>query len=314
MILSTNLPRLLDPQVRKIWDNALSKPKQCMPLMFVEGETNLQVTKDSSISGFSAAQNVAEGAVIPLQDTVAGYTKTYTQGQIGTGFEVTETMIMFDRFDQIVKLPAAIAYAAIQKIEQDAAKLLYNGFITVTGGDGKALIATDHPLTGSALTNNNRIQDAAAVLNPILSVGALDNAQKQMTTIYTEKGELAPAMPSKLVVGAGLWATADVILATMRKPSGSNNDVNRWYNSLELVVNPYINVAVSGTPAYADTMWYLIDDMINPLTWLWSKRPTLHDGYIDYDRKSVKYNVNAFYDFGHSDYRGVMASKGTAVA
>jgi hypothetical protein len=57
-------------------------------------------------------------------------------------------------------------------------------------------------------------------------------------------------------------------------------------------------------------MFALIDDSMNPLVWLWGKRPTMNDGYLDHDTRSVRYNGNYFADFGHSDWRGVMLSQG----
>lgn len=309
MLFSSNLPRLLDPQVRKVWDqSSASVPNQVMSKIYVEGETELQTTKDASISGLAMAGEVSEGANIPLQDVLAGPTTTYIQRRFGTGFEVTAEMIKFDLFSQIVKLPQAAAQALVRKVEFDAASLLFRGWTDTTGADAQPLFSASHTIAAGGTQSN--IIVSGGTTNPALAVDALDAAQVMMAKTKDEKGELAPTMPTKLIVGPGIWATADVILGTMRKPAGSNNDVNRWYNSLELVVAPYINANSTGASAYADTMWVLVDDTINPFVWLWAQKPKLYDGELNYDKKSVKYNADAFYDLGHSDYRGVMGSQG----
>lgn len=308
MIFSANLPKLLDPQVRKVFETSRTQFDEAMPKIFVESDTNLAVTQDVGVSDIAPAVAVAEGAPIPQDDPVQGYVQTYPQSQFGRGFSVTERMIRFDLFNQIAARAAGVKLAMIRKIEQDAASYLLNSYVTANGADGQPLASAAHPLTGSASVGTN-ILVSGGVTNPALAVSALDSAQQMMAATLDDKGQLVPRMPTKLIVGPALWKTADVIFATARVPGGNNNDVNRWYNTLELVVNPYITSAFS-TVAYADSLYALIDDSMNPLVWLWGKRPTMNDGYLDYDTRSVRYNGNYFASFGHSDWRGVMLSQG----
>lgn len=308
MLFTAAIPKLLDPQVRKVWQTSQMKFAKVQPSIFVESDTSLAVTQDVGYSDVSPAVEVAEGAPIPQDDPVQGYVKTFTQRQFGRGFSVTEKMIQFELFNKVFSMAQGVSEAMSKKIEQDAANYLLNAYVTVNGADGKSLAAADHPLTGSALTQSN-IVVAGGVTNPALAVSALNAAQVQMAETRDDKGQLVPRMPTKGVVGTALWATADVIFATARLPGGNNNDANRWYNTVKWIVNPYINSAFSSV-AYADTMWCLIDDSMNPLTWLWGKRPIMKDGYLDYDTNSVRYNANMYYDFGHSDWRGTIFSQG----
>ena len=104
--------------------------------------------EETKLSGFSAAPVKNEGAAIEYDNAQEAWTARYTHETIAMGFSITEEAIEDNLYDSLsARYTKALARAMAYTKQVKAATILNNAFDSgTTYGDGKSLIATDHPL------------------------------------------------------------------------------------------------------------------------------------------------------------------------
>ena len=102
------------------------------------------------IVGFGSAPTKAEGAGVSFDNSTEGYTSRYTHETISLAFSLTEEAVEDNLYDRLgSRYTKALARSMANTKQIKAASVLNNAFSTdFNGGDGKPLIATDHPLGG----------------------------------------------------------------------------------------------------------------------------------------------------------------------
>jgi hypothetical protein len=166
--------------------------------------------EETKLSGFAAAPNKAEGAAIAYDNAQEAWTARYNHETIALGFSLTEEAVEDNLYDTLsARYTKALARAMSYTKQVKAANVLNNGFSSsYTGGDGKALFATDHPLVNGG-TNSNT-QSTAADLNET----SLENAVIQLAGWTDERGLLIVAKLRKLVIPPVLQFVAIRLLET----------------------------------------------------------------------------------------------------
>jgi len=113
--------------------------------------------EEVKLSGFGTAPVKSEGGSIAYDNAQEAYTSRYTHETIALGFAVTEEAMEDNLYVAVAqRYTKALARAFANTKQVKGANVLNNGFnASYTGGDGKRLFATDHPLiTGGS--NSNR--------------------------------------------------------------------------------------------------------------------------------------------------------------
>jgi hypothetical protein len=114
----------------------------------------------------------------------------------------------------------------------------------VTGGDGKELCATDHPLTNGATFANE--PSTAADLNET----SLEDALISISTFVDERNMIIALRGMKLIVPPQLQFIADRLLESTLRPGTSDNDVNANRN-MGMVPDGYtVNHFLTDTDAF----------------------------------------------------------------
>ena len=113
--------------------------------------------------GFGNAQTKAEGAGVQFDSASEAFTARYTHETVTLAFAPTE-----EAGRQFARLPWRSLHSCFARsmahTKQVKAKQLNNAFdSSFTGGDGKELCATDHPLAGGGTFRNE--PSVAADLN-----------------------------------------------------------------------------------------------------------------------------------------------------
>jgi hypothetical protein len=102
-----------------------------------------------------------------------------------------------------------------------AAAVLNNAFdSSVTGGDGKELCATDHPLINGGTFANE--PSTAADLNET----SLEDALISIAGFVDERGLKIALRGTKLIIPRQLQFTAERLMSSVLRPATSDNDVN----------------------------------------------------------------------------------------
>ena len=256
--------------------------------------------EETKLSGFSAAPVKNEGSAIAYDNGQEAWTARYNHETIALGFSLTEEAVEDNLYDTLsARYTKALARAMSYTKQVKSANVLNNGFTAgYTGGDGKVLFATDHPLV-SGSTNSNT-QAVAADLNET----SLENAVIQIAAWTDERGLLIAAKPRKLVIPPSLQFVATRLLETDLRVGTADNDINALKNNGAIPEGYSINHFLTDGDAY-----FLTTDVPNGMKHFErTALTTSMDG--DFDTGNVRYKARERYSFGWSDPLGMWGSAG----
>jgi hypothetical protein len=256
--------------------------------------------EETKLSGFSAAPVKNEGSAIAYDNGQEAWTARYNHETIALGFSLTEEAVEDNLYDTLsARYTKALARAMSYTKQVKSANVLNNGFTPgYTGGDGKVLFATDHPLV-SGSTNSNT-QAVAADLNET----SLENAVIQIAAWTDERGLLIAAKPRKLVIPPSLQFVATRLLETDLRVGTADNDINALRNNGAIPEGYAINHFLTDDNAY-----FLTTDVPNGMKHFErTALTTSMDG--DFDTGNVRYKARERYSFGWSDPLGMWGSAG----
>jgi hypothetical protein len=252
------------------------------------------------LSGFGAAPVKGEGSAISFDDAQEAYTARYTHETIALAFSITEEAIEDNLYDRLAsRYTKALARSMANTKQVKGAATLNNAFdSSFTGGDGKELCATDHPLvSGNTLRNE---PSTAADLNET----SLENALIDIAAFVDERGLKVSVRGTKLVVPAALQFVSDRLLESTLRPGTADNDVNAVRNMGMLSQGYTVNHYLTDTDA-----WFIKTDA--PRGFIHFERmpmSTKMEG--DFDTGNVRYKARERYSYGYSDPRCVFGSPG----
>jgi hypothetical protein len=254
------------------------------------------------LAGFGSAPVKSEGSAVSFDDAQEAYTARYTHETIALAFSITEEAIEDNLYDRLAsRYTKALARSMAHTKQVKAAATLNNAFdSTFTGGDGKELCATDHPLvTGNTLRNE---PSTAADLNET----SLENALIDIAGFVDERGLKVSVRGLKLIVPAALQFVADRLLESTLRPGSSDNDVNATRNMGMLPQGYVVNHYLTDTDAF-----FIKTDA--PRGFVHFERmgmTTKMEG--DFDTGNVRFKARERYSYGYSDPRCIYGSPGAA--
>jgi hypothetical protein len=256
--------------------------------------------EETKLSGFSAAPVKNEGNAIAYDNAQEAWTARYQHETIALGFSLTEEAIEDNLYDSLsARYTKGLARAMAYTKQVKGAATLNNGFTAgYTGGDGKVLFATDHPLVSGG-TNSNT-QSTMADLNET----SLEAAVIQIAAWTDERGLLIAAKPRKLIVPPNLMFVATRLLETELRVSTNNNDINALKNNGSIPEGYSVNHFLTDPNGY-----FLMTDVPNGLKHF-VRTPLSNSMDGDFDTGNVRYKSRERYSFGWSDPLGVWGSQG----
>jgi hypothetical protein len=252
------------------------------------------------LSGFGAAPVKSEGTAVSFDDASEAYTARYTHETIALAFSITEEAIEDNLYDRLAsRYTKALARSMANTKQVKGAATLNNAFdSSFTGGDGKELCATDHPLvSGNTLRNE---PSTASDLNET----SLENALIDIAAYVDERGLKVSVRGLKLVVPPALQFVSDRLLESTLRPGTADNDINASRN-MGMLPNGYVvNHYLTDTDA-----WFIKTDA--PRGFIHFERmpmSTKMEG--DFDTGNVRFKARERYSYGYSDPRCVFGSPG----
>jgi phage major head subunit gpT-like protein len=258
--------------------------------------------EETKLSGFGTAPVKEEGSSISYDNAQEAWTSRYTHETIALGFSITEEAVEDNLYDSLSsRYTKALARAMAYTKQTKAAAVLNNGFSSsYTGGDGKELFATDHPLVSGG-TNSNEPTTAAD-----LNETSLEAAVIQIAAWTDERGLLIAAKPRKLIIPPALQFVATRLLETEGRVGTADNDINAIMNNGVVPEGYTVNNFLTD-----DDAWFLTTDVPNGLKhFTRAAMTTGMDG--DFDTGNVRYKARERYSFGWSDPLGIFGSPGAA--
>jgi phage major head subunit gpT-like protein len=308
MLQSQTFGRLLEPGLRKIFQETYSELPEQYSQVFNVQDSKKAIETDLRMGGFGMWDKKDSAGSVQYEDPTDTLPLQYVHEEFSKGFTVERKFIDDEQYGTIQKWTKSLARGARATIETNAASIFNNAF-SVNGFDGQPLISTSHKrLDGGTMSNQLAATDGAGAANGALSDRNLKAALIQTRRQVDDKGILIQVQPKLLVVPPSLQFVAQTITqsqAISAQGTGStyNSDKNTLPN-LRVVVMDYFT---------SNTAWFLIDPTVAELNFFWRRRLEFSNTE-DFDTMQAKYRGYMRFSAGYSDYRGVFGSTGAGAA
>lgn len=302
MPISTgNHPKALWPGVNAFVMGSYNEHPKEYSKIFTVKSSKMAYEEQVQLTGFGLAKVKAESASTEYETHSQGWTKRYTHvayslGYIVTREEMDDNLYKGRSFDR----GAMLTFSFNTTKEIVHANVLNRGFnSSYQGGDGKELLATDHP----SLAGNwsNELAVAAD-----LSEAALEDILTQVETATNDNGHPVAIRAQKLIVHPSEAFNAERIMKSSLQNDTANNAVNA-VKSMGLlpggvVVNHYLTDADA---------WFVLTNVPNGLQ-SFQRTPFEFKRDNDFDTDNAKAKGYERYAVGWTDPRAVYGSAGAA--
>jgi len=290
--------KALWPGINKWYGDAYNEFPVEYSSIFTKNSSRKAFEEDVSVSPFGLALQKGEGGAISYDSAQQGFIDRYTHVTYGLGFIITKEMVEDDLYDVIgSKRAKALAFSMRQTKEIIAANILNRAFnSSYAYGDGKELIATDHPNVAGG-TYSNELAVAAD-----LSEAALEQACIDIQGYTDDRGKRIAVKPQKLVVPYTLDFEANKIMQTEYEVGTTNNTVNVVRSRFPggVVLNHYL----TDTDA-----WFILTNVPDGMKYF-ERRADSFTQDDDFDTDNAKFKATARYSFGCTDKRSIYGSQG----
>ena len=301
-ISRSQLVKELEPGLNALFGLEYSRYENEHAEIFITETSDRAFEEEVMLTGFNGAEVKQEGAPVVFDQASEAYTSRYTHETIALAFAITEEAIEDNLYDRLAsRYTRALARSMANTKQVKAAAVLNNAFnSSFTGGDGKELIATDHPLANGG-TFSNELATAADLNETSLEQSLIDIA-----AFVDERGLRIAIQGRKLIVPKELQFTAERILKTPLRTATADNDINAIKNMGMIPEGYRVNHFLTDTDAF-----FIMTDAPNGLKhFVRSPIKTAIEG--DFDTGNVRYKARERYSFGFSDWRGIFGSEGAA--
>lgn len=255
--------------------------------------------EDVGVSSFGLAVQKPEGAPISYDSERQAFITRYQHAVFALGFIITREMMDDDQYDVVGQRKAqGLAFSMRQTKEVIAANVYNRAFSgTYLGGDGSALIASNHANIKGG-TWSNQISTASD-----LSEAALEQACIDIAGFTNDAGLLIAVRPESLVIPRQLIFEAKRILGTDGRVGTDNNDLNA-IKTLGSIPKVITNHYLTDTDA-----WFIRTNVQHGMKYF-ERRADNFDMDNDFDTENAKFKATARYSFGWTDPRGLYGSAG----
>lgn len=292
-------PKALWPGVKAFFGKVYDEKPMTCDMVFDKYSSDKAYEEYVEETGFGLAPVKPEGASISYDTDAQGYISRLVNVTYALGAKVTMEAIEDNQYENVAKSKAKkLARSMRQTKENVYANILNRAFnSSYVGGDGKELIATDHPtLDGS---QSNELAVAAD-----LSEAAIEDALILIRGMKDSRGLRIQAKGMKLIVPSQLEFTATRILSSVNQSGTANNDINA--------------MRAMGMLPGGTVVW---DYLTDPDAWF--IKTDVDDGLIRQTRKAMTFTQDNDFDTsnacmkameryagGWADWRGIVGSAG----
>lgn len=299
-ISRAQLQKELVPGLNKLFGLEYAKYPDEHTAVFDVENSDRAWEEELKLSGFGLAQTKAEGAGIVYDNAQEAWTARYTHEVVALGFAITEEAIEDNLYDALAaRYTKALAKSMADTKQIKAASVLNNGFSpSYLGGDGKSLLATDHP-TVSGQVNANR------PTNPVdINETAIEDMAIQIQKWVDERGLLIAARPKKLIIPVDQHFVAERLLKTQMRVGTADNDISAMVSVGVFPEGYQVMHRLTDVDA-----WFVKTDVPNGLKhFVRAPLKTSEEG--DFETGNWKYKARERYSFGWTDPLAMWGSPG----
>jgi phage major head subunit gpT-like protein len=266
--------------------------------MFTKHESKMALERTAEMRFLGLAQLKTEGGQTAF-DNSAGERYVYNQEhtEIALGYAITRKAIDDNLYKtQFMPSNLGLIESFQQTKEIYGANVLntattYNASI---GGDGKALVASDHPIDGSTVSNIATVElNESTLLNAMIAV---------RTNFKDQAGLKVFARARKLIVPTALEPVAIRLTKTELRPGTADNDVNAIMMTSGGLPESYM-VSDFLTSSSA---WFLLTN-IDGLSYM-ERVKFESDMQVDFVTDNLLVKGYERYSFGYYNWRSIFGS------
>lgn len=295
MAVRANFGDLLEPGLRKIFDDKYEEIPEVFSSIFHVDSSNVDVERDSALTGFGLLVQTAEGAPIPYEDPIQMYDVSFVHLKYTKGFKVSEELVEDDRYNIIKKKPAALARSCRRTAEFLGCQVFNNAFSSGTGGDAKYLCSVSHPRADGGTAQSNANGSGITLTEANLNTGLL-----AMRGQLDDKGMKIGVKADTIIVPPALEKSAQILTNSQLRPGTADNDFNYYQGLLKIISWDWLS---------SSTAWFLLDSSQHELSWFWRIRPEFKQD-AGFETGVALFKARMRCSRGWSDWRGVWGSAG----
>lgn len=300
VITSSSFAKLLWPGLNSIYGKSYNDYPTEWDKLFEKNSSDRAYEEDLGLSSFGLAAVKNEGAPIQYDTERQGFTSRYNHVVYALGFIITREIYEDDQYGKVGAQKAKALARSMRQTKEIVGANIYNRAFAGSGylgGDGKTLLASDHPNVAGG-TFSNVIATAAD-----LSEAALEQAVIDIAGFRDDRGLLIAAKPEKLVVPYQQTFEVKRILGADGRVGTDLNDPN-VLKDMGLFSNVVINHYLTDADA-----WFILTNIKDSLKYF-ERRADAFEMDNDFDTENAKFKATARYSFGWSDPRGIYGSAG----
>lgn len=249
-------------------------------------------------TGFGLAPVKAEGGSTSYDSHAQGSIARFTNVAYSLGYIVTREELADNQYEEVSKQRAgSLAFSMAQTRENVGANIYNRAFnAAFGGGDGKELLATDHPsLSGD---QSNELAAAAD-----LSEASIEDLTIQIMDAVNSRGLKISLVPRKIVVPTALVYEANRILESQGRSGTDFNDLNAL-KTLSVIPEICVNHYLTDSDA-----WFIRTNAPGGLTWF-DREPVEFTKDSDFDTDNAKAKAYMRFTAGWGDFRTLYGSPG----
>ena len=297
---STDFRSIVEPILNEAFDGVYDQRSDEWKQVFREEQgIPRNYHEEPVLYGFGAAPELPDGMAVTYQSGGVLFIKRYQYKVYGLAFALTKVLVEDGDHIRIGQTYAKhLAQSLVETKETLAANVLNRAFNgAYAGGDGKSLVATDHPIING--TFSNQLATAAA-----LSQTSLEQILIQVRNAVDNNGKRIRLNPTKLVVSPSNVFQAEVLLKSVLRTGTGNNDINP-VKSMGLLSGGQANLS----RLTSTTAWWVETDAPEGLK-LMMRRPLEKSMEGDFETDSMRFKSTERYDLGWTDPRAVYGTAG----
>ena len=265
-------------------------PEQWRAIFSVE-QSQKAFEEDVQMIGFGAAPTKAEGAMINYESGREGFVSRYVHETVALAFSITEEAEEDGLYGSLgAKYARALARSMQHTKEIKGANILNNATNAAQlGGDGKTLLATDHPLGGGG-SASNKLATAAD-----LTETSLESLLIQISEAKDDREIPIALTGQKLIVPPSLVFIAERILKSNLRPGTADNDINAMRSMGMIPGGVVVNQRLTDPDAY-----FIMTDCPDGMKHF-VRAPIKKAVEGDFETGNLRYKVRERYSFGFTD-------------
>ena len=297
---STDFRSVVEPILNEVFEGVYDQRADEWKMVFREQKgIPRNYHEEPVLYGFGAAPELPDGMAVTYQSGGVLFLQRYLYKVYGLAFALTKVLVEDGDHIRIGQTYAKhLAQSLVETKETLAANIMNRSFNgSYLGGDGKSLVATDHPLVNG--TFSNQLSTAAA-----LSQTSLEQILIQIRNAVDNNGKRIRLQPKKIVSGPSNVFQAEVLLKSVLRTGTADNDINP-VKSMGLLSEGQANLSrITST-----TAWWVQTDAPEGLKLL-MRRGLEKSMEGDFETDSMRYKATERYVLGWTDPRAVFGTAG----